>query len=148
MAPFLASLEWQRLTPGFGYKEYDRTHRITYGSGTSFQASSAPDFLGRADLVNPEESLVGAAASCHMLTFLALAARRNLVVNRYEDRAEGVLERGSDGKFWVSRILLHPRITWGEGVTVSDSDLSTLHDEAHKHCFIANSIKSVVTVSR
>ena len=146
MTPFRATIEWQRSTEGFGYKEYDRSHRITYGSGTSIHASAAPDFLGKPDLVNPEEALVGAASSCHMLTFLALAARRKLIVDRYEDRSEGVLEKDSDGRFWISRIVLRPRITWGSGVTVSDADMDLLHAEAHKHCFIANSIKSVVTV--
>lgn len=58
MTPFRATIEWQRSTEGFGYKEYDRSHRITYGSGTSIHASAAPDFLGKPDLVNPEEALV------------------------------------------------------------------------------------------
>lgn len=146
MNPFVASLKWDRKAAAFTYKEYDRTHEVTYGSGATIRASAAPDFLGKAELVNPEETLVGAASSCHMLTFLAIAARKKLTLDKYVDVAHGVLEKGAGGKFWVSKITLKPEITWAPGVTVDAETMKALHHEAHENCFIANSVKSAIVV--
>ena len=146
MNHFSAALEWKIGTKGFSYKDYDRTHLIKLGSGTNFQASAAPDFLGKPDLVNPEESMVGAVSSCHMLTFLAIASRRGWTLDSYIDSADGVLEKGLSGKLWLSKITLQPKIVWANGVKVDLEILRGLHKEAHDNCFIANSIKSEVVI--
>jgi organic hydroperoxide reductase OsmC/OhrA len=93
--------------------------------------------------VDPEEAFVASLSSCHMLTFLYLAAKRGLVVNRYEDTAEGVMSKNETGRFWVSRVTLKPRIDW-EGARPDANLIGELHHAAHDECFIANSVRTEV----
>ena len=109
-------------------------------------ASSAPDFRGEAARVNPEEAFVAALSSCHMLTFLAIAAKKKLSLDSYHDEAVGYLEKNEAGKLAITRVILRPRIQWSEGVTVTEADLDKMHHQAHEGCFIANSVKTNVTV--
>ena len=140
------SVAWVRETEGFGYEEYDRTHTWTFGGGAPLEASAAPEYKGRADLPNPEEALVGALASCHMLTFLAVASRKRLQVDAYEDEAEGAMEKNEQGKLAVTRVTLRPRVVFGGEKQPSADELMHMHDVAHRECFIANSVKTEVTV--
>src|SRR5258705_186844 len=96
----------------FGYETYDRTHRWRFAGGTELDASAAPEYRGRAELPNPEEALVAALSSCHMLTFLAIAARRRFVVDRYDDDAVGHMEKNADGKLAITRVELRPRVVF------------------------------------
>jgi len=109
-------------------------------------ASSPPDFRGDNARVNPEETFVAALSACHMLTFLAACARKHLTVDSYEDDAVGFLDRGPDGKLWVARAVLRPRVRFGAGTAVDEATLSELHHKAHETSFIANSIATNVTV--
>jgi organic hydroperoxide reductase OsmC/OhrA len=109
-------------------------------------SSAAAEFRGNAALPNPEELLVAALANCHMLTFLALAARKGIVVDRYEDRAEGTLATNSEGRMSVTVVELHPKVTFGPGATVDGETLKELHHQSHLGCFIAASVKTSVTV--
>lgn len=138
-------LTWKRATPDFAYDTYDRTHLVTFEGGTTVRASSAPDFLGKRELANPEEMLVAALSSCHMLTFLAIAAKSRLIVDSYEDHAVGYLEKNGEGKLWLSRVELRPRIVFSGSVPDS-AKIQSLHEKSHHNCFIANSVKTEVTV--
>ncbi len=146
MSAHTAHVAWVRTTPTFTYDAYDRSHRIVYGGGIEVAASSAPDFLGDGARVNPEEAFVGALSSCHMLTFLAIAARKRLVVDAYEDTAEGFLEKNAAGRLAVTRVILRPKVRFAEGTDVSAEALAALHESSHTHCFIAQSVKTAVTV--
>jgi len=146
MSAHTARLTWARTTPTFTYDAYDRSHRIVYGCGVEVAASSAPDFLGDSARMNPEEAFVGALSSCHMLTFLAIAARKRLVVDAYEDNAEGFLEKNEDGRLAVTRVILRPKIRFAEGTDVSAEALAALHESSHTHCFIAQSVRTKITV--
>ena len=97
--------------------------------------------------MNPEEGLVAALSSCHMLVFLAIAAKRKLALDTYSDDAVGVLEKNADGKLAITRVTLRPRIVWSAGVAVSAEDLAKMHHDAHEGCFIANSVKTEVSVA-
>jgi organic hydroperoxide reductase OsmC/OhrA len=146
MSEHRVRVRWQRTTPGFGYDEYDRTHAWEFGGGARLSASSAPEFRGRADLPNPEEALVAALSSCHMLTFLALAARKRFVVDSYDDDAVGTMSKNADGKLAVTRTVLRPRVDFGGERKPSREELAKLHERAHEECFIANSVKTEVVV--
>jgi organic hydroperoxide reductase OsmC/OhrA len=98
--------------------------------------------------VDPEAALVAALSSCHMLTFLALAANKGFVVERYEDAAVGHLEKNAAGKLAMTRVELHPSITYGGAKQPTAEDLDWLHEKAHKECFIANSVTTEVRVVR
>ncbi|MEI8258392.1 MAG: OsmC family protein [Deltaproteobacteria bacterium] len=142
----LASVAWKRTTPDFDYETYGRDHTIRFGSGSTIEASSAPEYKGDASRVNPEESLVAALSSCHMLTFLAVAARAKLVVDAYDDDAVGYLEKNAEGRIAVTRVTLRPRIRFAGDVVIDAERLAKLHEQAHRACFVANSVKTVLTV--
>lgn len=110
------------------------------------RASSAPQYLGDAALVDPEEAFVASLSSCHMLTFLALAARDGFVVDDYRDDAVGLMERNEKKRMAITKVTLRPAITWGSEPPNAEQ-LAKLHESAHKHCFIANSVTTEITVA-
>ncbi|MGZ5932736.1 MAG: OsmC family protein [Rhizomicrobium sp.] len=147
MSEHHASIRWKRTSADFTYDSYNRAHEMRFNEGTIVvPASAAPAFKGDIDRVDPEEAFVAALSSCHMLTFLALCARKRLIVDSYDDDAVGVMEKGSDGKLWVSRVTLRPRIRFAAGTSVEPAALAEIHHKAHGECFIANSVKTDVSV--
>ena len=97
--------------------------------------------------MDPEEALVAATSSCHMLTFLYLAATKKFRIDSYEDNAEGVMGKLDDGREWVEKITLRPVIEWAGEKLPTQEEIDELHHEAHRMCFIANSIKSEIVVA-
>ena len=106
--------------------------------------SSAAEYAGSAERWNPEDLLGAALANCHMLTFLALAAKTRTEVLGYEDRAEAILDT-VDKVTWISEIRLSPTIRVAKGT--DPAKVKELFEKAHKYCFVANSIKSKVTMA-
>jgi organic hydroperoxide reductase OsmC/OhrA len=145
MSHHQSRLLWERGETPFTYETYSRDHRISYGTGTEQRLSAAQEYRGSPSLPNPEELLVAALSSCHMLTFLAIAAKKKLVVERYEDDAVGTLARPEGGPMQVTEVVLRPRVTFTE--PVDDATLASLHEQAHRGCFIANSVKTSVRVA-
>jgi organic hydroperoxide reductase OsmC/OhrA len=145
MSTHKAAILWQRQTDGFDYAEYNRDHDWTFKEGAAVAASAAPQFGGSGARVDPEEAFVASVASCHMLTFLALCARKRLVVDRYEDHATGFLEKNATGKLAITRVELSPRIVFA-GQAPDPDELERIHNRSHQECFIANSIQSEVLV--
>jgi organic hydroperoxide reductase OsmC/OhrA len=146
MSEHRTQVRWTRGAEPFGYETYDRTHRWRFGGGTELDASAAPEYKGRAELPNPEEALVAALSSCHMLTFLALAARRRLVVDSYTDDAVGHMEKNADGKLAITRVELRPRVVFSGEKQPTVEELARMHELSHRECFIANSVKTEVSV--
>lgn len=146
MSEHIAELEWRRETENFAYEDYNRGHTWRFDAGIDVPASAAPAFLGDEARVDPEEAFVAAIASCHMLTFLAIAARKRLTVDSYRDRAVGHMEKNENGKLAITRVDLFPRITFAEGVSVDAKTLSNMHHMSHEECFIANSVKTEIIV--
>ena len=142
-----ATVRWRCTSADFSYDSYNRAHEIAFKSGAVvLAASSATEFKGDTDRVNPEEAFVAALSSCHMLTFLAICARKRLTVDSYEDDAIGIMEKGSNGKLWVSRVTLRPRITFAPGTQPDAAAVAEIHHLSHGECFIANSVKTDVSV--
>jgi len=146
MSEHRIKLQWRRTTSDFQYKTYNRAHTVTFKNGQALSMSSAVAYRGDAELVDPEEMFVASLSSCHMLTFLALAANRGFIVEQYIDDAVGVLAKNAAGKLAITQVTLHPRITFAKGTAPNDSQLHELHDKAHHECFIANSVVTPVTV--
>jgi organic hydroperoxide reductase OsmC/OhrA len=142
-----ASIAWSRGDHDFSYESYSRSHVWRFEGGIEVAASAASEFLGSADLVDPEEAFVASISSCHMLTFLALAARRRLVVESYEDAAVGYMEKNADGRLAVTRVVLDPRVTFGGSKSPSGEGLARLHHRAHEECFIANSVRTSIVLA-
>lgn len=146
MSEHRIELNWTREGPTFDYQSFNRNHAVRFEGGQDLQVSSAPDYFGDAALSNPEELLIAALSSCHMLTFLAVAAKRGLVVQSYSDAAVGVLEKNAEGKFAVTRVRLKPTVAFGGSKQPDATELAGLHHKAHQHCMIANSVKTEVSV--
>ena len=146
MSEHRATIIWKRQTEKFTYDSYNRDHLWSFDGGQQIQASAAPAYVGNAALVDPEEAFVAALSSCHMLTFLALACKKKFVVESYEDEAVGYLDKDAAGKPAVVRVVLHPLVAFSADKTPSPQEIEQLHHGAHEYCFIANSVKSEVTV--
>jgi len=149
MSRYTASVRWARGDAAFTDLRYSRRHTWRFDGGIDVPASSSPHSVkvpySAEDAVDPEEAFVASIASCHMLWFLSIAAGRGFVVDRYVDDAEGFLERGADGKVWMTRTTLRPAIAIAGARKPSRDELVAMHDEAHHACFIANSVRTVVT---
>jgi len=150
MKRFEATLAWRRDDQAFTDQRYSRAHRWRFDGGLDVPASSSPLSvplpMSDAAAVDPEEALVAAAASCHMLFFLSLAAARGYVVDRYDDHAVGTLDAGADGRMAITRIVLRPAIAFGGARRPDRAALAELHHEAHARCYIANSLKGEIVV--
>lgn len=146
MSEHRASITWRRTTEDFAYDTYNREHVWAFPNGQTLQASSAPAFLGSEDCVDPEEAFAASVSACHMLTFLAIAARKRYTVDAYQDEATAILEQDGDGAMAITRVELRPRITFSGDRRPSSEDIASMHEKAHQHCFIANSIRSEVVV--
>jgi organic hydroperoxide reductase OsmC/OhrA len=147
MSEHHAGVIWRRTSADFTYDSYNRAHEMVFKGGSiRLCASSAPAFRGAPDRVDPEEAYVASLSSCHMLTFLAICARRRMTVDSYEDEAVGTLEKGSNGKLWVARVILRPRVLFASGTAIDGGVLADIHNVSHAECFIANSVNTDVTV--
>ena len=146
MSEHKATIVWNRDSKDFTYKTYSRDHAWKFPNGVEIPASATPAYLGNPNRVDPEAALVAALSSCHMLTFLALAANKGFVVESYEDDAVGHLEKNAAGKMAVTRVELRPKIIFSGAKQPAAADLDGLHDKAHKECFIANSVTTDVRV--
>jgi len=146
MSSHRIELNWKRGDCRFRYRDYSRNHNWTFENGTVVEASATPDFLGDASKVDPEAAFVASLSSCHMLTFLAICAHREWGVERYEDHAVGYLEK-ENGKLWLSRVELNPRVQFQDPSAVSKEDLALLHEQSHRDCFLANSVKTQIEVN-
>jgi organic hydroperoxide reductase OsmC/OhrA len=130
----------------FNVKSYDRTHDVQFGGGSNITASSAPEFLGKANLPNPEELFTASISSCFMLTFLYWAAMKGLVIDEYSAEAVGSLAKNSEGKMAMTEVVIKPVIRFHDNKNPDAALLEELFKKAHENCFISSSVKTKVTV--
>lgn len=139
---------WEREGAVFTDKKYSRGHIWRFDGGQVVPASSSPHVVplpySVEANVDPEEAYIAAISSCHMLTFLGIAAAKRIVIESYTDKAVGFMEK-VDGKILVSRVNLHPNIVY-VGEKPSAEVEAHLHHMAHEQCFIANSVKTDIQV--
>jgi len=146
MSEHTARLSWSRHGHDFTYEAYSRDHTLEFENGQRCLASSAPAFVGNPDALNPETLLVGSLSSCHMLTFLAVCAKRGYVVEEYEDAASGLLDKNAEGKMTITRITLRPKVQFSGSKQPDTVELAKLHERAHANCFIGSTIRAEVVV--
>lgn len=146
MNSYKIDLNWKRTTADFDYNTFNRNHTLQFSGEQLLHNSSAPEYQGNTDTANPEELLASALSSCHMLTFLAVASKMGYIVDSYADTAEALLSKNEEGRFAVTEINIKPVIVFS-GTKIPDADqLKSLHEKAHRNCFIANSIKTKVNI--
>ena len=151
MSTYTATIRWTRdPSTDFAKGQYSRAHEWEFDGGAVVPASPSPHIVpapwNDPAGVDPEEAFVASLSSCHMLFFVDFARRAGFVVDSYVDEAEGVLEKRADGKMWMSRVMLHPRVEFSGEKRPSESELTDLHHRAHEECFIANSVTTEVIV--
>ncbi|HKU43833.1 MAG TPA: OsmC family protein [Polyangiales bacterium] len=146
MSEHTANVEWTRNGEDFQFDRFSRAHHWSFEGGVVVPASAAPDFHGDPKRVDPEQAFVASLSSCHMLTFLAIAARKRFVVESYTDHAVGVLTKNERGKPWMSRVSLRPKVVFSGEKRPTQEEIAALHRSAHENCFIALSVRSEVVV--
>ncbi|MCC4855914.1 OsmC family protein [Vibrio lentus] len=151
MSEYSAVIRWARGDDeAFSDNQYSRGHTWEFDGGVTVPASSSPHvvplpFSVEAN-VDPEEAFIAALSSCHMLTFLGIAAKQKYVIDSYVDDAVGVLEEDESGRSSVTRVTLRPDIVFLGSKIPTAKQLDKLHHLAHKNCFIANSVKTEIVV--
>jgi organic hydroperoxide reductase OsmC/OhrA len=144
VSEYRVGIEWRRLTADFESATYDRTHQIRFEGGAVLESSAAKEYQGRPELANPEELIAAALASCHMLTFLAVASRSHMVVDSYTDSAVATLGKNSQGKLAVTKITLKPKVKFS--MALDPERFKHFHEKAHSNCFIAQALSCEVEI--
>jgi organic hydroperoxide reductase OsmC/OhrA len=152
MSEHKATISWKRTSLDFLKGKYSREHTWTFDGGLAVPASPSPSVVpvpySNPAHVDPEEAFVAAISSCHMLTYLYLACQDGFQVDSYWDEAVGLMSKNQSGVLWVSSVTLHPQIAYSGDKLPTLEDEERLHHKAHEQCFIANSVKTEVTVER
>ena len=149
MSHYTAQVLWQRGSQDdFLGNRYSRRHLIRFDGGTELAASSSTQLVPEPHSdpagVDPEEAFVASLSSCHMLWFLAIAARRGFCVDSYTDNAKGLLARNAAGKMAMTQVTLRPAVTFSGPKLPAREQIDELHHMAHDECFIANSVTTEV----
>lgn len=147
MTELSIDLCWARTTPALAVNGYNTGHEIVLGGDERLNADAAPDWGGHPKSTNPEQTLAASISSCHMMTFLSLAARADWPVATYFDHAVAELGRNQAGRMAVTEIRLSPRVSFDSGFDVSPAEVERMHHKAHKLCFIANSVLADIKIS-
>ena len=150
MATYRATSDWSLEAGGdFPNGRYSRGHSLVFGSGLEVPGTASHHVVGNrwsvAGAVDPEEMLVGAINTCHLLTFLHIAREAGFVVTAYRDEAVGEMTKRDDGEMWVSKVTLRPEIAY-QGRQPTPAEREEMHEKAHHVCFIANSVKTQIVV--
>lgn len=150
MASYGCTVEWARGDAAFTDLQYGRAHEWRFDGGACVRGSSSPHSVrvpfSDPSAVDPEEALVAAVSSCHMLWFLSLAAEAGYVIDSYRDAAEARMGRFPDGRRGITEVLLQPEVVVSGRRLPDDAALDALHAAAHRRCDIGNSIRGEVRV--
>jgi organic hydroperoxide reductase OsmC/OhrA len=146
MSEHRITLTWKRGDTPFEYQRYPRNHTWKFDGGHEMTASAAPAYLGDPKQVDPEEAFVASLSSCHMLTFLAIACKKKFVLDEYVDEAVGHMEKNAEGRLAITRVVLRQKTKFSGDKQPTAQELDEMNRTAHEQCFIANSVKTEVTV--
>jgi organic hydroperoxide reductase OsmC/OhrA len=145
-----ARVTWELGEGDFASGAYSRIHTLGFAESLSVMGSASPLVVpapwSSASALDPEAAFTGALSACHMLWFLDLARQEGFIILAYSDEAEGILGRIGRGRMAMTEVILRPRIVWGDATAPDATRLAALHAEAHRRCFIANSVTTKVTI--
>ena len=146
MSEFNSRLEWKRDHPDFELKTLNRSHRIHFPNGALLEGSSAPDYSGDPEKNNPEQLFVASLSSCHMMTFLAVASLNKWLVQTYRDQAQGFLEENQAGRIMMNWVILQPQVVFSGSNHPSSKEQEDMHLKARRSGFIANSVRTSISI--
>jgi organic hydroperoxide reductase OsmC/OhrA len=147
MSQLAIELCWDRSESDLQPGKYSNAHGVRYNDTYQLQSDAAPDWGGNPANTNPEQALAAALSSCHMMTFLALAAKAKWPVLSFQDRAVAHLGKNARGQMSVTRIDLHPVVSFDSGFSVNAEELENMQHRAHRYCFIANTLADSVEIN-
>ena len=149
MSHYSAGISWDRGDAPFVDKRYSRAHQWKFDGGVVLRASSSPHSVpapySDPSAVDPEEAFVAALGSCHMLWFLSIAAKGGFCVQSYRDDAVGEMKTNSAGKLCMTTVRLRPHAVFTSAKVPSNDAVREMHEEAHRECYLANSVTTLVT---
>lgn len=150
MSPYSATIRWQRNKQNFTDNKYSRKHRWQFDGGLEVPASASPSEVAppQSDptAIDPEEAFVAAVSSCHMLWFLSIAAKQGYIIEEYQDHAEGFMTKNENGFKAITKIILYPKVIFGQHKALNQQKFDKLHKQAHNMCFIAHSVTTKITI--
>jgi len=149
MSEYIARISWRRAdNDDFIQAKYSRGHEWSFDGGAVVPASSSPHVVplpySVEANVDPEEAFVASLSSCHMLLFLSVAAKRRFIVDEYIDKAVGIMEQDGKARFSITKVILHPKVTFAGDKQPTREQIQKMHHQSHQQCYIANSVKSEV----
>ena len=147
MSKIFIDLFWKLNEGKMLPNSYSNQHEIIFTPEIKIIGDSAPDWRGDELNINPEQTLAASLSSCHMMTFLALAAKMKWPVISYQDNAAAILGKNSKNLMSVIKIELNPKVVFSNGFSVVNSEMNKIQNRAHRYCFIANSLSEEVKVS-
>jgi organic hydroperoxide reductase OsmC/OhrA len=150
MSKYIVAVSWERKEATFTDNKYNRLHHWKFDGGETVPASSSPQVvsipLSDSSAVDPEEAFIASLSSCHMLWFLSIAAKRGFIVDQYDDEAKGLMGKDENGKLAITEVTLQPDVKYLSRSTPSIEEDAEIHREAHQKCFIANSVRTEVSI--
>tara|TARA_B100000965_G_C19066044_1_gene529944 strand:- start:20 stop:469 length:450 start_codon:yes stop_codon:yes gene_type:complete len=146
MSNLTIELNWELGNYQLTFGKYLTDHTIKVNEKIIINGGSAPEYGGSQENLNPEQALAAAISSCHMMTFLAFAAKLKWPVLSYSDKASAFLGKNSKQKMCVNKIELNPVIKFEENFLVSKKEMEEMHERSHRYCFIANSLSDEVKI--
>tara|TARA_Y100000996_G_scaffold364513_1_gene308763 strand:+ start:3769 stop:4221 length:453 start_codon:yes stop_codon:yes gene_type:complete len=146
MSELSITLKWTIGDGEMSQGKYSNSHEIFFNEDYTIISDAAPDWGGSSSNTNPEQTLAASLSSCHMMTFLALAAKAKWPVIAYKDKADAYLGKNLNGKMAVTKIVLHPTVSFEGDFSLSDKEMKEMHDRSHRYCFIANSLSENVEI--
>ncbi|MCW9708427.1 OsmC family protein [Fodinibius salsisoli] len=150
MAHYNSTIRWQRNGATFTDNRYKRSHEWHFDGGEIVKASSSPEVvpvpLSDPAAVDPEEAFIASLSSCHMLWFLSIAAKHGFIIDRYQDKAEGLMAKNDSDRLAITQVTLHPEVTYLKDSAPGIKENMDMHHEAHEQCFIANSVHTEIQI--
>lgn len=151
MSEHTATIKWRRNQATFIDNKYSREHIWQFDGGVEISASASSQVVpvpySNPNYIDPEEAFVASISSCHMLWFLAIAAKKKFVVENYRDRAVGLMAKNKEGKLAIIKIELYPKISFTDDKLPTEKQIGQMHQEAHYNCFLANSVKTEIVIN-
>jgi organic hydroperoxide reductase OsmC/OhrA len=148
MSTHTATILWERAGAVFTDGHYARTHKASFDGGVNLAVTTAlPLPSNTVPAADPEEMVVAATASCHMMFFLAFAKQAGFIVDTYHDAPSGTLGKDEAGVERFIEVVLNPKISWGGDNIPGTADLDLFHHKAHRACYIGNSLACPVRVA-
>jgi len=147
MSNLSIELHWQRQESELRPGAFSNVHSVHYNKHCQIQVDAAPDWGGDVAYTNPEQALAAALSSCHMMTFLALAAKMSWPVCGFHDHAVVYLGKNPKGRMSVTQVDLHPVVSFDAGFEIESGEIEKMHQRAHRYCFVANTLEDSVKIN-